>query len=237
MKSPFTRMQHFDLLHPARRLWKLRLASCELTNLERHLLGITREGDVDGADIPKIYFDYLRSGHAEALQPVFYHNALDIVTLAALGVEMARVLREEAGALDSSLDLFSLSRILERAHVTDRSSAVCREALKQGLPAQVESQALWHLAAQHKRRREHAQAVELWSELAQREEPLALRALEELAIHFEHRARDAAVALGFTRAALERLQSMMTPSMKSRRFDKRRLRLEAKVSVAATLAR
>jgi hypothetical protein len=236
MRSPFARLQHFDLLHPARRLWKLRLASCELTNLERHLLGIRREGDVDGADIPKIYFDYLRTGSAETLQPVFYHNALDIVTLAALGVEMARVLREEAGALASSLDLFSLSRIFERARAADRASAACREALQRGLPVNVESQALWQLAAQHKRRREHAQAVELWAELAQREEPLALRALEELAIHYEHRARDAAAALDFTRTALDRLRGTGACGAQVERFRKRRVRLEAKAAVGGGLA-
>jgi uncharacterized protein len=230
MRSPFTRMPHFDLLHPSRRLWKLRLTSCELTNLERHILGIEREGDVDGADIPKIYFDYLRSGHAASLQPVFYHNALDIVTLAALGVEMARVLREEEGALDSSLDLFSLSRIFERARVPDRASAACREALRQGLPENVESQALWQLAAQHKKEREHAQAVELWSELSRRDEPLALRALEELAIHFEHRQRNAVAALSFTHSALGRLQQLSNLNSQAKRFDKRRARLEAKVS-------
>jgi uncharacterized protein YprB with RNaseH-like and TPR domain len=230
MKSPFSRMLHFDLLHPARRLWKLRLTSCELTNLERRILGIAREGDVDGADIPKIYFDYLRSGHAESLQPVFYHNALDIVTLAALAVEMARVLREDDGALDSSLDLFSLSRILERARATERATAACREALKQGLPINVESQALWQLAAQHKKRREHAQAVELWTELARREEPHSVNALEELAIHYEHRCRDAAGAMAFAIAALDRLGGAARATSRFRQLTRRVDRLRRKSS-------
>jgi len=233
MKSPFRRVLHFDLLHPARRLWKLRLASCELTNLERRILGIGREGDVDGADIPGIYFDYLRSGHAVSLQPVFYHNALDIVTLAALGVEMARILREVDGALSSSLDLFSLSRILERARAGDRAAAACREALKQGLPVDVESRALWQLATQHKKRKEHALAVELWTELARRDDPLALQALEELAIHFEHRERDAAAALVFTDSALFRLKTSSALRAAIQRFDRRRSRLIGKVSSAS----
>ncbi|MGH9353474.1 MAG: ribonuclease H-like domain-containing protein, partial [Terriglobia bacterium] len=38
-KSPFNRMMHLDLLHPARQLWKLRLGSCCLTHLETHVLG------------------------------------------------------------------------------------------------------------------------------------------------------------------------------------------------------
>jgi uncharacterized protein YprB with RNaseH-like and TPR domain len=228
MKAPFGRMVHLDLLHPARRLWKLRLASCELTNLEKGILGISREGDVAGSEIPQIYFDYLRTGNAQHLQPVFFHNALDIVTLAALAAEMARALREEEGTLASSLDLFSLSRILERARVTDRSAAACRQALTQGLPGTIEAQALWLLAAQHKRRREHDQAVGLWKALATREEPLALRALEQLAIHYEHRSRDSETALIFTTAALDRIRESAPASSLQKLFTKRYERLKRK---------
>jgi uncharacterized protein YprB with RNaseH-like and TPR domain len=98
LPSPFSRLLHLDMLHPARKLWKLRLESCKLTHLERHVLGIEREGDVPGSDIPGIYFDYLRTGDARGLQPVFYHNALDIITLAALAVEMADFIRGVAEA-------------------------------------------------------------------------------------------------------------------------------------------
>ena len=48
MKSPFTRLHHLDLLHPARRLWKLRLENCRLGHLESEVLGVHREGDVEG---------------------------------------------------------------------------------------------------------------------------------------------------------------------------------------------
>ncbi len=238
LKSPFRRMVHLDLLHPARRMWKLRLASCELTNLEKGILGIAREGDVPGADIPQIYFDYLRTGNAQHLQPVFYHNALDIVTLAALTLEMARALREDEGALASSLDLFSLSRILDRARVSERSAAACRRALENGLPGSVEAQALWQLATQYKRRREHEQAAQLWQELSRREEPLALRALEELAIDYEHRRRDATAALVFTTAALDRLRALTSATNQTKRFMKRLERLKRKsmgLTVSASL--
>jgi uncharacterized protein YprB with RNaseH-like and TPR domain len=228
LRSPFQRLAHLDVLHPARRLWKLRLANCELTNLEKHVLGIAREGDVPGSEIPQIYFDYLRSGNAQALQPVFFHNSLDIVTLAALTVELARALSEENVVAASSLDLFSLSRILDRARVTERSSAACRRALAQGLPESVEARALWQLAVQHKRRREHEEAAELWNQLARREEPLGLKALEELAIYYEHRRRDAVTALVFTTAALDRLREDSAGLSYKKRFARRRERLEKK---------
>ncbi|HXJ93229.1 MAG TPA: ribonuclease H-like domain-containing protein [Terriglobia bacterium] len=209
-RSPFGRMIHLDLLHPARRLWKLRLESCQLTHLEQEVLGITRKGDVPGSEIPGIYFDYLRSGDARGLQPVFYHNALDIITLAALTAELARLIGAELNPSDRSspaervhgLDLFSLSRIFERAGDTERSVSVCRRALDSGLPATFEPRALWHLAAQHKRRREYDQAVEIWEEIIRRQSAWFLEALEQLAIHAEHRRRDAVAAIQFTEKAL-----------------------------------
>ena len=207
MKSPFARLLHLDLLHPARRLWKLRLERCKLTDLEKDVLGIRREGDVDGSDIPGIYFDYLRTGNARGLQPIFYHNALDIVTLAALAAELARIIGEAGSATGiASLDLFSLSRILERAGSLERSVRTCQQALAAGLPESAESRALWHLAAQHKRRRQPERAAEIWIELTRRELDVAIAAFEQLAIYYEHRRRDAATALVFTEAAIEKLQ-------------------------------
>jgi len=215
-RSPFGRMIHLDLLHPARQLWKLRLESCRLTHLEAEILGIGRTGDVDGAEIPGIYFDYLRSGDARGLQPVFYHNSLDIVTLAALTAELARIIRtESARGVDvgrteidytsesaPSLDLFSLSRIFERTGDRARAANVCRRALDSGLPAAIEARALWHLATQHRRSGEFEQAAEIWKEITRRETDYFLEALEQLAIHAEHRLRDAAAALEFTEKAL-----------------------------------
>lgn len=209
-RSPFGRLLHVDLLHPARRLWKLRLERCHLTHLEKEVLGIERKGDVDGADIPGIYFDYLRSGDARGLAPVFYHNALDIVTLAALTAEMARLIRMEAAANDAEpsssampgLDLFSLSRIFERAGHAERSVSACRRALASGLPEPIESEALWHLATQHKRRGEYHESTRIWTEITDRQGDYFLEALEQLAIHSEHRQRDFQAALEFTSSAL-----------------------------------
>ena len=229
MKSPFSRMMHLDALHPARRLWRLRLESCKLTDLEGAILGIAREGDVAGSEIPGIYFDYLRTGNAQGLQPVFYHNALDVVTLAALVVELSRILGDtDHRTVTSSLDLFSLSRMLERARATERSVATCQQALAKGLPECIEAQALWQLAAQHKRQRQHDLAVELWKELARREAPFAIKALEELAIHHEHRRGDAAAALEFTSIALERLRETSAPRSHFERFARRLERLRKK---------
>src|ERR1700736_4703624 len=80
---------HLDLLHPARALWKLRLGSVRLVELERHVLdaprlGWHREDDVVSALIPQYYFDYLRGGPAAPLAAVVRHNQMDLRGLAAI---------------------------------------------------------------------------------------------------------------------------------------------------------
>jgi uncharacterized protein len=54
---------HLDLLHPARAVWKFRLGSVRLVDLERDVLdpfslGWSRKDDIASALIPQLYFDY-----------------------------------------------------------------------------------------------------------------------------------------------------------------------------------
>src|SRR5438270_10870235 len=90
---------HLDLLHPALALWKLRLGSVRLIELERHVLdaprlGWHRENDVASALIPQFYFDYLRGGSAEPLRGVVRHNQMDLRGLAALCVKLSAFLSQ-----------------------------------------------------------------------------------------------------------------------------------------------
>lgn len=76
---------HLDLLLPARRLWRRRLQSCRLINLEQRVLGLQRTvEDVPGSLIPYLYLDYVRTGNAGEMGRVFYHNREDIVSMVSL---------------------------------------------------------------------------------------------------------------------------------------------------------
>src|SRR6267142_1657056 len=107
---------HLDLLHPARALWKLRLGSVRLVELERHVLeaprlGWRRDDDVSSALIPQFYFDFLRGGPTEPLAGVVKHNQMDLRGLAALFGKINALLSEPGAAGETqSLDLFGLSR-------------------------------------------------------------------------------------------------------------------------------
>ena len=68
---------HLDFLHPARNLWRIRLGSVRLAELEKHVLGFHRGADIIGAMIPQFYFDYLRGGAVEPIVEIFKHNQTD----------------------------------------------------------------------------------------------------------------------------------------------------------------
>jgi len=73
---------HLDLLHHARRQWRVDLPDCRLTTLEWRVCRRRRAGDVPGEQIPGLYHDYVRNGDPWRLVPVFHHNLLDVTTMA-----------------------------------------------------------------------------------------------------------------------------------------------------------
>jgi uncharacterized protein YprB with RNaseH-like and TPR domain len=104
---------HLDLLHPARAVWKWRLGSVRLVELERHVLegprlGWDRADDVPSALIPQHYFDYLRSGIAAPLAGVVRHNRMDLRGLAALLGKLNSLLDCVQASGTEALDLFGL---------------------------------------------------------------------------------------------------------------------------------
>ena len=81
--------RQFDLLHPARRMWKHSLPNCRLVTLEWHILGRRRVGDVPGWEVPCIYHDYVHTKDARKLRDVLRHNLIDVVSMAELFVSLA----------------------------------------------------------------------------------------------------------------------------------------------------
>ena len=209
---------HLDLLHPARALWKMRLGSVRLVELERHVLdarrlGWHREDDVMSALIPQHYFDYLRGGPAGPLVGVLRHNQMDLRGLAALFGKIDMLLAEENhdGQGVDSLDLFGLSRFLQRRGDSDGAHTACTQALDLGLSTEFRPQARRELDQLAKRRGDHEHAALLWHELAA--EPTGndhhgIYACEQLAIYYERRVRDFVRAAEFAELALAKLRRL-----------------------------
>jgi hypothetical protein len=195
---------HFDLLHPARQLWRLRLPSLRLTQLERHILGWDRGPDLWSAMIPQLYFDFLRGGPAAPLADVFRHNRMDLCGLAALAARVFTLLAAPETAECHPLDLCGISRLLRRRGEAARARALYERALAAGLPVELDLAARRELAHLAKRDRDFARANELWETLADNAEA-SLEAFEQLAIYYEHHARLPHRAAALTRDALAAL--------------------------------
>ena len=212
---------HLDLLHPARALWKLRLGSVRLAELERRVLDARRLGwhrgdDIDSALIPQHYFDYLRGGPAQPIVRIARHNQMDLRGLAALSCKINAMLSESAGIINEweSLDLFGLARFLQRRGDTTRAHTACAQALAIGLPADVRPKAQRELAQMSKRRGEYERAAEIWEELVANSQD-EVHACEQLAIYYERRVKDIPRAMEYAKLGLAKLRRQRAGSPRS----------------------
>jgi uncharacterized protein len=218
-RHPFASMEHLDLLHGARRLFKLRLENCRLVNLEYRILGLEREADVPGELIPYYYFEYLRSRHAFRLIPIFHHNVLDIVSLACLtGLIPAAFRDPEKMKAHYGADLLGLARWLQVSGRLEEALRLMRRAVDMGLPDQHLFRALFEAGNLEKKLGlEHA-AVATFTDLSLSPNLFRARAYEELAKHYEHRERNFRMALECTRAA-RAVEDSETLAARQRRLE------------------
>ncbi len=77
-------LPHVDVLHPVRRLYRQTIGACDLSHIEAEILDSARDGDIAGAEVPEVWFDFVKRGRCTRLEQVFSHNRLDIVSLARL---------------------------------------------------------------------------------------------------------------------------------------------------------
>jgi len=235
-KSPFIELNHVDLLHLSRRLWRDRLPSRTLANLEVQILHASRtDEEIPGWMIPQIYFDYLRDGDARPLQRVFYHNAMDVVSLAALLNHTSSLLEDPFSRHTSEyIDLAAVARLLDDLGHTKRATELYETCLKAELPEDIYSDTLFRLSLLHKHNNNYPAAISLWEQAASRRR---LYAYEELAKYFEHHSQDLEIALKWTLKALEYIDTagLTSPELLPWKpeFQHRLKRLQRKISTQA----
>lgn len=225
---PWEGKVHLDLLPVARRLWRAQLPSCSLASLEEHLLGVERDPmDVPGWRIPSLYYTYLRQKDASVLEPVFYHNAHDILSMVTLAVQIARLLRDPwaQGGPRQGLEFYALARIYEARGELDHAALAYRSALLLALPVEVREQAWRRLSMVLKRMGAWEEAAEIWEALLGRPGPHPLYAYVELARYHEHRRRDLLRA----RATVQRAIAEYGDRPPGEDLARRLARLEARI--------
>ena len=200
LRGSFEALRHVDLLQPARWIYRS-LPSRRLARIEADVLGFTRpSGDVSGAEIPRWYFRFLRSGDPRVLAPLMRHNELDVVALAALLGRFASAL---SGAwTPRGAEALGFGRLLARRGRPEPARRHLEAALPDLPPSLARDESLTRLAALHKRSGRPDLAEPLWREAASRPGAAAIEPLVELAMHHEHRTRDLPRACVFVEQAL-----------------------------------
>ena len=210
MPCPFDGFSHLDLLPLARRLWRDRLPSRALKYLEEHIMSAPRSSEeVPGFEIPFLYFDFLRSGDINPLKGVFYHNAMDVVAMAALLSLTAGMLSDPHGTdLEHGQDVIALAKLFEDLNQWDDAALLYERGLKTSLPEPDFWQAVRRLSTLQRRRGDMQTALRLWEQAAAEGH---IYAHVELAKYYEHTRRDPSAARTWTVTAMQHLQSADLP--------------------------
>jgi uncharacterized protein len=220
--------EQLDLLYWSRRLWRKKIGRCSLGDIEREILGVVRTNDVAGIEIPDLYFDFLKTGDASGLLPVFAHHLEDIVSLVKLyfHIESMLELVERPDADVSSLDRVGLGRylVLQGAAGGD---TLLRGAIANPLPAESlydRERAATALAREFRRCDRGAEAADLWERLwADGSVPAGI----ELAKHLEHRVKDLQSAVLLVENLLERSDDEQLTNRLDHRLRRLRRKLES----------
>lgn len=187
---------HIDLLHIARRVWKLRLKKCNLSHLEEAILGYPRVDDLPGAEVPERFFRYLKTGDFSLLEDVLEHNAQDVCSMCTLLSHMCRMY-ERPEELHYGEDIYSMGVALERMRHPEEARRCYR--LASGGVMRVPGQL--RLAGSLRRAGDRTEATNIWLGMIVRREGGVLPYIE-MAKHYEHITRDVPAALDMTRRAL-----------------------------------
>lgn len=204
-------LPHLDLLTVARQLWRDHLPSRALGELEKHILDVDRTGeDIPGSEIPYIYRQYLRTGDTSQIARVFYHNEIDVLSLASLLVHVAAmVVAPEQMALAPE-EWAGVGRIYDRAEREADAFAAWLRALS-GEIGEIDpdcAQRLWgEMGLRYKRREAWEEALATWDTWIARI-PWATDPLVEQAKYYEWTVKDLNAALERTELALQRASAL-----------------------------
>ena len=213
-KSPFKDMIHIDLLHLARRLWRDRIPSRTLSNLEFEILRSERtEEDIPGWMVPSIYFEYLQDRDPRPLKRIFYHNEIDVLSLSALLNHMAGLLVDPLSrGHHHASDLLAIGRLYEDIGNNDAAVSLYTRGLEhdditsQRINKEIMFRALYRLSMIYNRSEEFSKAIRVWQKAATNQH---IESCIELAKYFEHRTKDYGSAIHWTNQALSMIEKAL----------------------------
>jgi len=178
--------------------------------VETRILGVLRgEEEVPGYLIPEMYFEYLKTQDARPMAGIFYHNAIDILSLAGLFSHMAVLLHNpHSDEIKHNEDVVALARFFESLDDIPQAEALYQRSLKADLEDELYWDTLERFSFLLKRKGDWDSAISLWEKAADNQ---ALYAFEELAKYYEHQVKALVKARHWTLQALRIIEQKHFP--------------------------
>jgi len=202
MDSVLEDLLHIDILHLARRLWKTRLSSCDLGNVEYTILGQERQNDIPSEMIPQIYFEYIRKRQVYLLRDVLEHNYYDIANLALLTIYIGQIVDDPLEILTEEQDLYSLARFYYQNKNYPDAIPLLENLSQKTKHGDLFTDAIFLLSMSYKKLGQHQQSSKLFQQLLGKRRDHA-EAIEELAKYYEHREKNYEAALELVNLSIE----------------------------------
>jgi len=193
---------HFDLLHAARRMWKHKIESVKLVNVEKEILEINRKDDVPGFLAPMIYFDFVENQKPDALLKVLEHNETDILSLIILYAHLSFLL-QEGNILQSDREKMERAKWFQTIG-EEKTAAEAYQKLADSENSHVQQEAKMAISLQLKKSGQLTEAERLWKEVAEAGSIQHKKiACIELAKYYEHKIKNYHLALSYAGKAKE----------------------------------
>ena len=200
-------INHIDLLKYARMFFRFQFNNRSLKNIESKVLYFERaEEEIPGYLAPVIYQEYLVNKEINDIEGVFYHNAMDIVSLAALLVVINQISTQNEELLKKYETLnFSLAKQFERNKIFEKALETYLTSAKQSnLPESIRLKCLLAIAQIYKKQNQIELAVQYWEKASQHQN---YEAYIELSKIYEHKLKNYSLAIEYCEKALLILES------------------------------
>ncbi|MEN6373262.1 MAG: ribonuclease H-like domain-containing protein [Smithella sp.] len=226
LEGELSSLPHLDLLHPSRRILGHRLANSRLVTLEAEILGVMREGDIPGWEIPQRYFDWLKRRDPRLLTDIFEHNRLDVISMATLTAHLIEIVTARALIKDAHTDDYlAAARLLLNRRDMKGTGKILSMFDEQSC-TDFSTLSKKKLASLYKRTGRLDEAVQIWQEIAACEHP-DFYAISELAKWLEHRVSDYRQAKMLVENALQQNNGFSDEEKESLRHRLKRLQGKA----------
>ena len=229
LHSDLARLPHLDLLHPSRRILGHRLENSRMVTLEEHILGVTREGDIPGWEIPQRYFDWLKRRDPRLLTDIFEHNRLDMISMATLTAHLVEILTAQALKQYAHPDDYLAAARLLLKHSSPQGVERILDIFNEDSCTDFTLESKKKLAQLYKRTGKINEAAQIWRQMLDCE-PIEFYAVSELAKYLEHHERDYSQAMTLIERALAGNNKLSEEERKSLLHRLKRLNARLKPS-------